>query len=115
MLPSSHRVRTSEFKNIFKKGRFFAGRILNLTVIEDKSFSKNSKFSFSVSKKVAKGAVLRNKLRHRGYSAIKEFLEGIQPGFLCVFVFKKGSGDESYLGIRDQIKELLVKSKLLNS
>jgi ribonuclease P protein component len=44
---------------------------------------------FSVSKKVVKTAVGRNKQRRRGYSAISKVYPTVKPGYFLFFVYKK--------------------------
>ena len=67
------------------KPRFF-GKNANISIsVFDYSEGKNSKFSFSISKKVEKSAVLRNKMRRIGYKVIENELNSIKKGFLGNF------------------------------
>ena len=113
MLPSSLRIRRSLFKDIFKRGSVFYSKDLSLFVLKDKEALKNSLFSFSASKKVSKVAPKRNKLRRQGYSAVRTFLKETNPGFLCVFVYKKTAGEASFEDIKNQIEFLLKKARIL--
>lgn len=114
MLPSSRRVRQKSFQEIFKNGRFFSGKNLSLTVLKNSKFpEKPSSFAFSVSKKVSNKAVLRNKLRRRGYSIVKGVINQIKPGFLAVFVLKKGAEKLIFQEYKEEIESLLAKSNLL--
>ena len=47
-----------------------------------------SRFCFSVSKKVAKSAVVRNRLRRTGYRLLEKYLPKIKPNILAVFSFR---------------------------
>ena len=114
MLPSSQRIHRRDFKDIFKKGRFWQSSNLSLVTLkkEDPTLNK-SKFAFSASKNVAKKAVARNKLRRRGYSAIRNLMTRVKPSFLAVFIFKKGSDGLSFKEIEKEVVFLLQKSRLL--
>jgi ribonuclease P protein component len=72
-----------------------------------KSDISPSQFSFSVSKKVAKSAVIRNKLRRRGYAAIKGMLAKIKLGYYCMFSFKKGASTLSASDISKEVQDIL--------
>ncbi len=50
--------------------------------------SGSSRFCFSVSKKVAKNAVVRNRLRREGYRALNNYIPDIKSNILAVFSFK---------------------------
>ena len=69
MLPKNSRIARKDYPSILIKGRRFNSPILTLNMAKIEGFSEAtpSKVSFSVSKKVARKAVLRNKLRRRGY------------------------------------------------
>lgn len=113
MLPYSQRVRKEYFEEIFKKGSFFGGKFLNLNILKkSKNSLKYSCFAFSVSQKVSKSAVLRNKLRRRGYSIIQKKIENIKPGYLCVFVLKKGVLDLNFDQLSGELEKLLNKADL---
>ena len=71
-----------------------------------------TQFSCSVSKKVSKSAVVRNRIRRRGYAAIEKVLVHIKPGQYGVFSFKKGSEKSSFKMIEKEIVFLLDKSGL---
>ncbi len=47
-----------------------------------------NRFCFSVSKKVAKNAVVRNRLRRTGYRYLNQYLPEIQSKIIAVFSFK---------------------------
>lgn len=47
------------------------------------------RFCFSVSKKIAKDAVTRNKMRRSGYRLLKKLMPKIKPKIISVFYFKK--------------------------
>src|SRR3954469_8596110 len=114
MLPKQRRISRKLFPLILSTGRrhnsphllFYCAPIENGT-------EKPSQFSFSASKKVAKLATDRNRLRRRGYSIITPLLPRIRPGYLCFFSFKKGSGTISFEVLEQEVATLLSQANLL--
>ena len=118
MLPQKRRISRKEFPDILKKGRRFNSPHLLLYVVEQKTpvvehSSLRDKadfislFSFSVSKKISKKAVDRNRLRRQGYSVITSQIKNIKKGFLFFFSFKKESGTLTFVQLEKEIKDLL--------
>jgi len=117
MLPKSQRIPRKDFSQILSLGRRYNSEHLLL-------YTRNlltlgvSKFSFSVSKKVCKLAVGRNKFRRRGYNAIRRIgLIGpmchIKPGYFCFFSFKKNSSSISFSLLEQEILHLLQDSGVI--
>ena len=118
MLPKKNRLNTKEVEDIFKKGSFLNSNNLTLKFILKKE-GTSPKVSFLTPKTVSKKAIIRNRLRRRGYEAIKSFLDLIPTGFVGAFVFGKKS-EESFGGeaekkkiakenIKTEIKSILDK------
>lgn len=111
MLPKNSRISRKEIEVLLKSGRRYHSPNLQLySLTKD---IKNSKFSFSVSKKVCKNAVDRNKYRRRGYSVIGKHKSLIKSGFYCLFIFKKNSKSITFESIETEILELLSVSGVL--
>ena len=72
---------------------------------------KISRFCFSISKKVAKNAVVRNKMRRAGYRLLKKYLPEIKPGLLINFSFKALPRNSEE--IIKNLESILKKSKLI--
>lgn len=91
MLPSSQRLSVSLFSEVMKTGRLIHSTFFLIRVKKAGDTTGLSRFAFSVPKKVASTAVLRNKIRRRGYSAIRAILSStatIPTGFHFVFISK---------------------------
>ena len=69
--------------------------------------SKPSCFAFSVSKKICKKAVDRNRLRRQGYSIVSKYILDIIPGFLFFISFKKGIYPISFNELEKELISLL--------
>jgi ribonuclease P protein component len=111
MLPKKIRLTTSLFDQVFKTGK----------VQHSKNFWMRSfllpaglpsRFAVAVSKKVAKTAVLRNKIKRIVYRAIETFGGDIlsnQPSHMIIFGVKNDVSKASFVEITQEIKDLWLK------
>ena len=110
MLPKKKRIPRQDFSEIISRGKRYHSPHFFLYTLP----ASISKFSFSVSKKVATHAVDRNKLRRRGYSVISKHTEDIKTGVLCFFSFKKGSTTISFSVLEKEIVDLLKSAAVIS-
>lgn len=109
---------------LLKKGRTFRNglfslKFVNIAAEEKEGLSvppqvetfKGSRFCFSVSKKVAKNATTRNKIRRAGYRLLKKHLSEIRPNILALFSFKTIPPNNE--NITENLESILKKSGLL--
>ena len=76
---------------------------------------KDSRFSFVVSKKAAKLAVARNKLRRTGYDTIQKNILHIKEDLLVAVFIKKSAAGLSKKELEEEILSLLQKANLLKT
>jgi ribonuclease P protein component len=105
MLAKKRRIEKKLFSVSFQNSRRFNSPHLFLTL--SKNENKPSRFSFSISKKICKHAVDRNRYRRRGYSVISKNLKNIPDGFLFFFSFKKGVYPVLFSDLEKEIVGLL--------
>ena len=95
MLAKKRRLGKEFFSVRFPDSRRFVSSRLTLTVVKNENKNESekqpSRFAFSVSKKVCKLAVDRNRLRRQGYAIVGKHLSEIPDGFLFFFSFKKAT------------------------
>jgi ribonuclease P protein component len=115
MLPQKRRIPRKEFDPIIKEGQKYNSPKLLLYFANNnkKSPDNQSRFAFSVSKKVAKLAVSRNKYRRMGYAVIEKHLSGIEPGSFLFFSFKKNSLPIKFPELEKEVVGLLYNSGVL--
>ena len=90
------------------KGAKFKNDLFLLKFAPTKS---QSRFCFSVSKKIAKNAVVRNRLRRAGYRLLQKHLPKIKPNTLTLFSFKTvPKNDEEII---KSLESILKESKLI--
>jgi len=112
MLPKKHRLtQDKDFKRIFKKGKFFIVKFINIRIVENNL--DVSRFGFIISKKNFKKAVDRNKIKRRLRDTIHSRLEKIKPGFDVVVMIRKEIGNKSFKEIDEVMEEILNKAKIL--
>jgi len=112
MLPKTRRIPRRELGPVIFKGKKYTSPHLILSLFPTEE--KTSKFVFSLSKKVCKSAVLRNKYRRRGYSIISKHLNTIKNGYLLMFSFKKDGASISFSELEKEIMTLLSDSFMLS-
>lgn len=66
--------------------------------------------AFSAAKKIAKGAVVRNSLRRRGYAAIAPLLPQIAPKTLVLLVYQSPWTDGTIAEMTVEIDEVFKKA-----
>ena len=109
MFPKQRRIPRKIFPLLSNGAKTFRNKLflLRFVVVE----GSKSRFSFSVSKKISKSAVVRNRLRRTGYKYLKEHLSAIKPNTLVQFSFVTNPKDNMEVG--ENIESILKLSKLL--
>ncbi len=114
MLSKTRRIERKSFKNILTEGKRYNSKsfILYLAKIGSHGSETPTKVAFSVSKKVIKSAVGRNRQRRRGYSILGKYLQRLKPGFYMFFVYKK-EFEKDYSILEEEIKGLLSSATVI--
>ena len=111
MLPKNKRIQKSTLRSFQGKGRSFFVETLTLwAVLTTEDIP--AKASVVVSKKIAKGAVERNKIKRRIYSALQKELKTIKNGFLLSFYPKKEIQKTTHTQLTKQIFEVLKQARV---
>lgn len=128
MLPKKNRVPRRLFPLIVVKGKNYSSLNIYMKVVSLPSLSRSSKqekqissgkdevfsrFSFVVSKKVSKKAVVRNKIRRIGYNVVQKNTRNIKEGFLIAVFIKKSAIGLSKRKIEEEVISLFKKANLL--
>lgn len=106
MLPKNRRIKRQIFSDLLSKGKRFSTAHL-LAFLVKKGDKSLSQFAVSVSKKICKKAVDRNKYRRQSYAIISSHIKDISNGFFCLFVFKRGSYPVSFNQLESEIDNIL--------
>lgn len=111
MLKKQKRVTTRLFPS-HGAGKRYHSPFLTLRVVKNGG-DEYPRFAFVVSKKVAKKAVERNRLKRRGYEATRTFSDDIVEPVLCIFYPKKEIHTLSFKELTAEIGSLLEKAGLI--
>ncbi len=115
MFFAKNKIKRSEFKLIEKVKPFnLNSDSFYLNIYNYPDLFKYPKIAFSCSKKVSNSAVVRNKLRRRGYSVLRDFVDNIKNGYFLHFSYKKNSINKSFKDLKIEISQVLELSKVLN-
>lgn len=108
MLPKSKRASRKDLSLLKKADITVSNSLFSLRAI--KKDLQSSKISFSVSKKVSKSAVVRNRLRRFGYRSLRDIIDSIK-NHIVILYFKKIPKD--YEEVEKELKDILIKSKII--
>jgi ribonuclease P protein component len=108
MFPQNRRIPRSMFPLLSSESKTYKNSLFLLKFVPQNG---ESRFCFSISKKVAKNAVVRNRMRRAGYRLLEKYLPDIKIKILAVFYFRiiPKSNEE----IIKNIELILKESKLI--
>jgi ribonuclease P protein component len=109
MLNKKQRIPIEMFPLLKKGANVFRSDLFLLRFVPSKE--ANSRFCFSVSKKITKKAVIRNKNRRWGYSEIAKFIPEINKSVVAVFSYNKTPTKKEE--VFSNLEYLLKKAKLI--
>lgn len=110
MLPRSERISTELFKEVIQKGAIHHSDFL---ILRSQKTLILSRFGISVPKKVAKTAVLRNKIKRRLYPIIKSLKPRISIDTNTIVIAKSGLEKLNLKQTQDEVIKIFVKSGIL--
>lgn len=105
MLKKSQRLKRDNFKNLQDARRFFHSEHFLLRAAES---PLGPRVGISVSKKVAKAAHIRNRIRRRAYAAITPLIPNLSQK-LYLIAAKPGAASAHGETLRAELAELLKK------
>lgn len=109
MLPKSQKISRQDF-SLLRGAKVFKNSLFLLKFAHFKG--ENSKFTFLVSKKVAKNAVERNKLRRWGYQVMVSLRPRLSGSVIAQFSFLKIPQDQEE--VSENLYAILKTSKLIS-
>jgi len=114
MLPIKRRIKKDSFGKIMKEGVFVHADNFYLRLLDRKD-TLPSLFSFIVPAKIKKTSVGRHLIKRKMTAVVEKNLPHIKEGFSCLVFVKKDPSPISFPEIEKEIKNLLIKGKILNS
>ncbi|WP_414527610.1 ribonuclease P protein component [Nodularia chucula] len=129
-LPKANRLKSrKDFQAVFREGirrhsSHFILRALRPSSLKKPSLDTatqaqnltSTKFGVSISTKVSKRAVIRNRIKRQITAAVHQLLPKLSPGWRVVIVVKPTAAESECVSQQflQELKELLVKAEVLN-
>ena len=114
MLKRDRRISREILKKLVKRRFYVSSYLLSARLFENiENREADSRFSFSVSKKIEKNAVLRNKMRRIGYECVRANLDKIKKGFYVRFLYHKKPQVYKKEVIMSEVLEILLETRLI--
>ncbi len=116
MLSKKFRLPGNQIPQVIKKGKRFSFSLFNLVIYQrqrDKGTKgQSSCFSFVVSKKISKKAVIRNRTKRLLSESVRLLMPQIKKGHDIIFFAKKALTEEKLQDILPQVEKSLQKAGL---
>ncbi|PSP36221.1 MAG: ribonuclease P protein component [Cyanobacteria bacterium QS_8_48_54] len=114
-LPEAHRLKhRQDFKAVYKRGSRRRGRYLTLRALPPSYLCEYVQIGISISQKVSKKAVIRNRIKRQIRAVMQELLPQISPGWKLVVIVKPQAVACDYEHFLRELEELLTKAEVLN-
>ena len=104
MISKNRRIPRELFKPLLESRKYFNSAHFSLRIAK----AETPRLTISVSKKVSKKAVVRNKIRRRVYSAVHNLMPELSDN-LFLLIAKVGSENIKGQDLKDELVELLKK------
>ncbi|EAZ88023.1 ribonuclease P protein component [Crocosphaera chwakensis] len=116
-LPKQNRLRHPQaFKTVYNRGKRYQSSHLVMRVFckNDQQEAKlPTQFGISISQKVSKKAVVRNRLKRQIKAVIRLFLPRIKQRCQVVIVVKRNTTECKYEHFLRELEELLIKAEII--
>lgn len=117
-LPKHNRLKQPKtFQVVYQKGKRYQSPHLILRVllpINQAQTIEPTKFGISVSQKVSKKAVIRNRIKRQIQGVICRLLPNIVQGYRVVIVVKRSGTECKYEHFLRELKELLISAEIIH-
>ena len=119
-LPKAHRLKHwKDFQTVYQQGTRYGSPYLTLLVLSEVEVGngeapKATRIGISVSQKVSKKAVVRNRIKRQIRAAFQTFLPTLLPGWKVVVVVRSKALECKYEHFLRELKQLLVKANIID-
>jgi ribonuclease P protein component len=115
-LPKPHRLKNrGDFRAVYAQGiRRYSPHLTLLALADGTDFTPVTSFGISISKKVSKKAVIRNRLKRQIKGIIRTYLPNLEPGWRIVIVVRPKAIECKYEHFLRELEELLKQAKIIN-
>lgn len=103
-------TKNKDFKRAYKNGKHFVGNLLVIYINKNKM--DINRLGIVANKKVG-NAVVRNKVRRLVRENYRLLETNLEKGYDIIFVSRVKASKSNYYDIKNSVKKLLLKSKIL--
>jgi ribonuclease P protein component len=122
MLPQANRLRNpKDFKAVYTRGAHRKTAHLTLRALKrsdpnlvEPAEPPPSRFGISISQKVSKRAVCRNRIKRQIRGVLRELLPQISPGWDIAIVVKPAAVGCNYAEFLQELEQLLAQAEVFN-
>ncbi len=111
MLKRAYRVSKKEFDIVIETGKAVHSDFFWLRYVKSQEIA--TKIAVIAPKKIAKTAVLRNKIRRKVYEAIRPIYDSVKPGYIVIVSAKDLLVKNPNTNISIEVKKIFEKAKIL--
>jgi ribonuclease P protein component len=114
-LPKAYRLQHwKDFQKVYRQGTRYGSSHLTLLAIAQKEQPTATRIGISVSQKVSKKAVIRNRIKRQIRAALRELLPDLSPGWKVVVVVRPSALECKYEHFLRELKQLLMKANIID-
>ncbi|AFY76660.1 MAG: ribonuclease P protein component [Hydrococcus sp. C42_A2020_068] len=119
-LPKAHRLKHwKDFQKIYQQGTRYSSPHLSLLALSETKPDNSlraaaTRIGISVSQKVSKKAVIRNRIKRQIQAALIELLPDLSPGWKVVVAVRPKALECKYEHFLRELKQLLVEADIIN-
>ena len=113
-LPKAHRLKHwRDFRTVYRKGKRFHGKHLVLIAHRNPQAEQLTQIGISISRKVSKKAVVRNKLKRRLRHIFQLSLADIKHQWQLIVIVRNNAARCEYEDFLRELKQLLIEAEVL--
>lgn len=116
-LPKQYRLtKTKEFSKVYQQGRQASTKhlVVKALAIAELSATDCSRFGITISQKVSKRAVVRNRLKRQIRAAVQTLVPQIKSGYWIVIVVRSAAVECDYWQFLQELEQLFIETEVLN-
>lgn len=115
-LPKAHRLKSPrDFRQVYESGKKYnSAHLILRALLDSDNQTKPSQIGISISQKVSKKAVIRNRIKRQLRGILRELLPQISPGWKIVIIVRRGASECQFEDFLRELKELLLNANIVH-
>jgi ribonuclease P protein component len=116
-LPKPYRLtKPKEFSRVYQQGRQASTKhlVLKVLAVKARPLVDYPRFGITISQKVSKRAVVRNRLKRQVQSAIQTFLPRLKSGYWLVVILRTSAIECDYWQFLRELEQLFMEIEVVD-